>query len=232
MIELDEIENRMVVKLVYYGPALSGKTTNLLCLHDLLIRENRGDLMVLDTQDDRTIFFDLLPFFLVAPSGLKIKVKVYTVPGQVKHDATRKAVLQRTDGVAFIADSRITEKANNVESFENLEKNLAFVGLDIETLPLVIQFNKRDLPGILPEDDLRRTWDPTGIPVFLASALEGWGVVATFRKLLKMTYEKLDRRYELFGKHGLGQGDFVDGLVRISPAHGEEGGPKTPNQDR
>ncbi len=105
MIEFDELEKRMVLKLVYYGPALSGKTTNLLCLHDLLVREGRGDLMVLDTVDDRTIFFDLLPFFLVAPSGLKIKLKVYTVPGQVKHDATRKAVLQRADGVAFIADT-------------------------------------------------------------------------------------------------------------------------------
>ncbi|MCR4309173.1 MAG: GTPase, partial [Deltaproteobacteria bacterium] len=93
MIEYDTEERRMVLKFVYYGPALSGKTTNLLRLHDLLAKEGRGDLMVLDTKDDRTIFFDLLPFFLVAPSGLKIKVKVYTVPGQVQHDATRKAVL-------------------------------------------------------------------------------------------------------------------------------------------
>ena len=95
MIEYDELENKMVLKLVYYGPALSGKTTNLLKLHDLLNKKGRGDLMVLDTKDDRTIFFDLLPFFIIAPSGLKIKLKVYTVPGQVKHDATRKAVLRR-----------------------------------------------------------------------------------------------------------------------------------------
>ena len=113
MIEYDEYENKMILKLVYYGPALSGKTTNLLRLHDILDKEGRGDLAVLDTKDDRTIFFDLLPFFLIAPSGLKIKLKVFTVPGQVKHDATRKAVLQRADGVAFIADSRLSEETNN-----------------------------------------------------------------------------------------------------------------------
>jgi len=151
MIEYDSEEQRMVLKFVYYGPALSGKTTNLLRLHDLLSKEGRGELMVLDTQDDRTIFFDLLPFFLVAPSGLKIKVKVYTVPGQVQHDATRKAVLQRADGVAFIADSRRPEAKNNAESFGNLERNLSVVGIDIGKLPLVIQYNKRDLPGI-PEN--------------------------------------------------------------------------------
>src|SRR6185369_7858053 len=145
MIEYNEQERRMVLKLVYYGPALSGKTTNLLTLHEKLAGEGRGELMVLDTTDDRTIYFDLLPFYLQAPSGLKIKVKVYTVPGQVRHDATRKAVLQRADGVVFVADSQIKEQVNNTNSFENLEQNLSLVGIDIETVPLVIQFNKRDL---------------------------------------------------------------------------------------
>ncbi|MGD0821670.1 MAG: hypothetical protein ABSA71_13115 [Desulfomonilia bacterium] len=124
MIKHDEIDNKMVLMLVYYGPSLSGKTTNLLKLHNLLNKEGRGDLIVLDTKDDCTIFFDLLPFFIIAPSGLKIKLKVYTVPGQVKHDATRKAVLQRADRVAFIADSQLSEATNNAGSFENLEKNL------------------------------------------------------------------------------------------------------------
>jgi len=203
----------MVVKLVYYGPALSGKTTNLLKLHDLLSREDRGDLMVLDTKDDRTIYFDLLPFFLVAPSGLKIKLKVFTVPGQVRHDATRKAVLQRADGVAFIADSQKAEAANNAESFENLEKNLAIVGLDIEKVPLVVQFNKRDLPEILPEEEIRRIWGPSGIPVQLASALEGWGVVETFRELVSRVYLALDHRYGLLANHRLDQHSFVDKLT-------------------
>lgn len=216
MIEYDEHERRMVLKLVYYGPALSGKTTNLLRLHDLLAREGRGELMMLDTTDDRTIFFDLLPFFLVAPSGLKIKIKVYTVPGQVRYDATRKAVLQRADGVAFIADSQSTETANNVESFDNLEKNIALVGLDIDKVPLVIQFNKRDLPDTVPEADIQSVWGPTGIPVVMASALEGWGVVETFAKLAEMTYGNIDRRYRLTAEHGLEQRSFVERLTNRS----------------
>lgn len=213
MIEFDDQEQRMVLKLVYYGPALSGKTTNLLKLHDLLDMRDRGDLMVLDTKDDRTIYFDLLPFYLQAPSGLKIKVKVYTVPGQVRHDATRKAVLQRADGVAFIADSRPDEAVTNFESFSNLEKNLACVGLDIEQVPLVVQFNKRDLPEILTEEDILRTWEPTGVPIFMASALEGGGVAETFRKLLELAYLAIDKKVGLLAKHGLSREAFVDKLT-------------------
>ena len=209
MIEFDELEQRMVLKLVYYGPALSGKTTNLLQLHDLLVREGRGDLMMLDTADDRTIFFDLLPFFLQTPSGLKIKIKVYTVPGQVRHDATRKAVLQRADGIAFIADSQLTEATNNFESFDNLEKNLAFVGLNIDKVPLVIQFNKRDLDNVISEAEIRRTWEPTGIPVLMASALKGLGVIETFARLAELTYDHIDRRYSLKNEHGLERDEFV-----------------------
>lgn len=216
MIEYDEQEKRMVLKLVYYGPALSGKTTNLLKLHDLLSKDERGDLMLLDTKDDRTIYFDLLPFFLVAPSGLKIKVKVFTVPGQVKHDATRKAVLQRADGVAFIADSQKAEAGNNSESFGNLEKNLAFVGLDIERLPLVLQFNKRDLGQIIPEADIKAVWGPSGLSVIMASALQGWGVVETFTRLLELTYMNVDKRYGLHAGHGLGRGEFVGRLTRVA----------------
>lgn len=221
MIEYDEREKKMVLKLVYYGPALSGKTTNLLQLHELLTRSGRGDLMVLDTRDDRTIFFDLLPFFLVAPSGLKIKVKVFTVPGQVRHDTTRKAVLQRADGIAFIADSQPGETHNNVESFENLERNMGLVGLDMERVPLVIQYNKRDLPGVVPEEEIRRTWEPTGIPVFMASALRGDGVVETFRDLASLTYDLLDGRYALEEMHRLTREEFLGHLVR--PRRGGEG---------
>ncbi len=214
MIEYDKVEKRMVLKLVFYGPAMSGKTTNLLQLHELLVKDGRGDLMVLDTKDDRTIFFDLLPFFMVAPSGLKIKVKVYTVPGQVRHDATRKAVLQRADGVAFIADSQVTEKTNNSTSFDNLERNLALVGLDIEQIPLVIQFNKRDLADITSKAELKKTWQPTGIPVFLASALQGKGVIPTFQKLLELAYTNIDSRYDLTNEHGLTSEAFIQKIIR------------------
>ncbi|MGE4545424.1 MAG: ATP/GTP-binding protein [Pedobacter sp.] len=217
MIEYDEMEKRMVLKLVYYGPAMSGKTTNLLQLHDLLQQEGRGDLMVLDTKDDRTIFFDLLPFFLVAPSGLKIKVKVYTVPGQVKHDATRKAVLQRADGVAFIADSQLSEISNNYNSFQNLEKNLGFVGLDIEKIPLVVQFNKRDLSQTVPEEEIRRVWTPSSIPVFMGAALHGTGVLETFIHLADRAYTYVDSRFGLSKNHGLDKYMFLSQLVRRSP---------------
>lgn len=215
MIEYDEAQNRMVLKLVYYGPAMSGKTTNLLKLHDLITQEGRGELMVLDTTDDRTIFFDLLPFFLVAPSGLKIKVKVYTVPGQVRHDATRKAVLQRADGVVFVADSQLSEAANNFESFDNLEKNLAFVGIDIEKVPLVIQFNKRDLKNIVSEEEIARVWRPTGLQVTTASALEGWGVVETFGRLLELAYAAIDRKHRLLEEHGLDMESFVRMMTSV-----------------
>jgi signal recognition particle receptor subunit beta len=215
MIEFNEKENRMILKLVYYGPALSGKTTNLLQLHELLAQEGRGDLMVLDTTDDRTIYFDLLPFFIIAPSGLKIKVKVYTVPGQIRHDATRKAVLQRADGVAFIADSQTGETGNNMASFESLENNLSLVGLDIDSIPMVVQFNKRDLPSIVPEEEIRRTWDPTGIPVIMATALRGSGVVETFGCLAGRLYDGINERHRLAGDHGLSRNDFIRHLTRV-----------------
>jgi signal recognition particle receptor subunit beta len=224
MIEYNEKERRMVLKLVYYGPALSGKTTNLLQLHDKLTRQGRGELMVLDTTGDRTIYFDLLPFFLTAPSGLKIKVKAYTVPGQVCHDATRKAVLQRADGVAFVADSSPAEAESNFVSFDNLERNLSLVGLDLDQLPLVIQFNKRDLPDALPESEIRNTWGPTGIPVQMASALTGLGVTETFGTLAHLVYRRIDARYRLKEGHGLSGEEFVRQLTCVRD-EGSEGEP-------
>ena len=218
MIEFDQQNRKMVLKLVYYGPALSGKTTNILQLHDLMSRDERGELMVMDTVGDRTMYFDLLPFFLVAPSGLKIKLKVYTVPGQVQHDSTRKAVLQRADGVAFIADSQLSQETINFESFENLEKNLSIVGLDIDRLPLVVQFNKRDLSEIFPEDEVRLSWQATGIPVYMASALNGWGVLETFIKLADLTFRSVDQRYQLTKEHGLTRELF---LAKLFPHEAE-----------
>jgi hypothetical protein len=215
MIEYDPHEHRMVLKIVYYGPALSGKTTNLLKLHDLLAPEGRGDLMMLDTQNDRTIFFDLLPFFLVAPSGLKIKIKVFTVPGQVRHDATRKAVLARADGVVFVADSQVAESANNRESFANLEQNLGLVGMAIDELPVIIQFNKRDLKDIFSESDILGIWEPTGIPVHFASALFGSGVVETFGTVLGRVYDSIDTKCALHAIHGLSHATFVGSIMKM-----------------
>lgn len=177
--------------------------------------------MVLDTTDDRTIYFDLLPFFIVAPSGLKIKVKVYTVPGQVRHDATRKAVLQRADGVAFIADSQLSQSTNNLASFESLENNLALVGLDIDSVPLVIQFNKRDLSAIVAEEDILHTWESTGIPVTMAAAIKGLGVVETFSLLVERLYDRIDDRYRIASDHGLDKRAFVNRMVNVAEQEGD-----------
>lgn len=214
MIEFDEQQKRMVLKLVYYGPALSGKTTNLLMLHDQLSLDGRGELMMLDTTEDRTIYFDLLPFFFEAPSGMKIKLKVYTVPGQVRHDATRKAVLQRADGVVFVADSQKDQMSINCESFENLEKNLAMVGLSVERLPLVVQFNKRDLPQIVSEEEVRTIWEPSGLPVIMASALQGWGIQETFRTILGLTFDSVNARYGLTARFGVDRNEFINAVLR------------------
>ena len=215
MIEFDEQQKRMVLKLVYYGPALSGKTTNLLTLHDLLSPEGRGELMLLDTTEDRTIYFDLLPFFYVAPSGMKIKLKVYTVPGQVRHDATRKAVLQRADGVVFVADSQPSQMTVNFESFDNLEKNLAMVGLSIDRGPLVVQFNKRDLADCVPEDDVRGAWGPSGVPVFMASALKGWGVMETFHEVLGLMFDSINAQHGLTARFGVERELFLAEILTV-----------------
>jgi len=216
MIEFDEQLKKMVLKLVYYGPAMSGKTTNLLTLHEQLSLEGRGDLMLLDTTEDRTIYFDLLPFFYVSPLGMKIKLKVYTVPGQVRHDATRKAVLQRADGVVFVADSQTSQMAVNFESFDNLEKNLSMVGLSIERLPLVVQFNKRDLTDIVPEDEVRRAWGPTGLSVIMSSALKGWGVLETFQEVLGLTFDAANARHGLTARFGVERELFLSAILKAA----------------
>lgn len=216
MIEFDEQQKRMVLKLVYYGPAMSGKTTNLLTLHDQLSLQGRGELMLLDTTEDRTIYFDLLPFFYVAPSGMKIKLKVYTVPGQVRHDATRKAVLQRADGVVFVADSQTAGMSINFESFDNLEKNLSMVGLSIEHIPLVIQFNKRDLSDIVAEEQIRSAWGPTGLPVLMASALKGWGVLETFKEVLGRIFDAVNVRHALTSRFGVNKEDFLTTILTVA----------------
>ncbi len=219
MIEFDEQNKKIVLKLVYYGPALSGKTTNLLTLHDQLSMEGRGELMLLDTTEDRTIYFDLLPFFYVAPSGMKIKLKIYTVPGQVRHDATRKAVLQRADGVVFVADSQLSQMADNFESFDNLETNLSMVGLTLERLPLVLQFNKRDLPDVVSEEELRRVWAPTGLPVHMAAALKGWGTLETFEEILGLMFDSVNARYGLTSRFEVDRNIFLREILKVHNEH-------------
>ncbi|SFR67263.1 hypothetical protein SAMN05216203_2422 [Marinobacter daqiaonensis] len=206
-------DNRLNLKVVFYGPALSGKTTNLMQLHTLLMPERKGELMVLETRDDRTLFFDMLPIGLRGSSGLDLRLKLYTVPGQVQHDSTRKAVLSRADGIIFVADSLSAQQDNNAIAFGNLEENLEKVGLDIEALPLVIQFNKRDMADIVAEDVLQERWGPTPwSPLQMASAINGTGVVDTFRALLDRLYSVADNEFRLAERHGIDRAAFVDRL--------------------
>lgn len=215
MADYDVNERRLAVKLVYYGPAQSGKTTNLMRLHDLLQPELKGEMMLLETSNDRTLFFDLLPLGFRTPSGLLITFKLFTVPGQVVHDSTRKAVLSRADGVVFVADSQRAQSLNNAESFERLEENALRVGLDFEHLPLVIQYNKRDLPDVLAEEEVLARWSQAPWPVVFSSALTGAGVVETFLKLLESVYAALDERFALREEHGLDRAMFCTQAIRL-----------------
>ena len=137
------------------------------------------------------------------------KIKLFTVPGQVAHDATRKAVLSRADGVVFVADSQLSQSMNNFESFDNLENNALRVGLNLDTLPLVIQYNKRDLADIEPEEVVTHRWGPTGLPVTFATALKGMGVMETFRQILMATYRSLNKEHSLEKNFGMAENDFI-----------------------
>jgi mutual gliding-motility protein MglA len=219
MADFSAEENRLALKVVFYGPALSGKTTNLMQLHSLLNPQRKGELMVLETRDDRTLFFDMLPIGLKGDSGLDLRLKLYTVPGQVQHDSTRKAVLSRADAVMFVADSQQNQQDNNAMAFGNLEENLDKVGLDIDTLPMAVQFNKRDLPSVVAEAELQSRWAGTPwAPLQMASALNGKGVIETFQVLLHRLYTAADRECDLHASHGIDRDTFVRQLSCVSEA--------------
>jgi len=203
----------LTFKLVYYGPAQSGKTTNLLRLHDLLSPELKGEIMTMETKDDRTLFFDLLPLGFRAPSGLLIKFRLFTVPGQIAHDGTRKAVLSRADGVVFVADSDRRQETNNAESFQSMSENCRRVGLDFEHLPLVVQFNKCDLPTAVPEAEICQRWAAVPWPLVFAVALNGRGVEETFRALLAGLYRRQAEPLGLASEHGLDEATFIAGAL-------------------
>lgn len=159
--------------------------------------------MTLETKDDRTLFFDLLPIRFESASGLSIAIKLFTVPGQVIHNATRKLVLKGADAVAFIADSQISEIKNNQESFLNLKQNLKDSNLNLKDMPFVIQFNKRDLPHIRPDSEIDAMALKGREPVYKAIALKGDGVIETLLGLIEITWQRLDEEHNLTGKFGL-----------------------------
>jgi signal recognition particle receptor subunit beta len=183
-------------KIVYYGPGLSGKTTNIQLIHSKLKPEHRGKLITLPTQTDRTLFFDFLPVEIPNVKGFTTRFHLYTVPGQVFYNATRKMVLKGVDGVVFVADSQVEKLDDNVESLKNLDENLQEYGKSIKSLPLVIQFNKRDLKNISKVSDLTKRLNPWGYPSFEAIAIEGKGVMETLAAISRLVLKHLKESYD------------------------------------
>ena len=210
--QLDFKARELTIKLVYYGPALSGKTTNLQSVHRLVAGDVSGRLMTLETKDDRTLFFDLLPLNLSSESGLQVRLKLFTVPGQVIHNATRRLVLQGADGVAFIADSQRSETKANANSFVNLRQNLLENGLDAPNMPLVIQFNKRDLDDIRTDEEIDALAQRGNEPVFKAIALRGVGVLETLLGLMDLTWKRLEAEHHFEEKFGVKPGPLMKEL--------------------
>jgi signal recognition particle receptor subunit beta len=194
MVQINFALREVNCKIVYYGPGLSGKTTNLEVIHAKAPAEFRGELTSIATEGDRTLFFDFLPLNLGTVAGMKTKFQLYTVPGQVFYNSTRKLVLQGVDGIVFVADSRRSKLDENVESLENLKENLREYGLKLETVPHVIQYNKRDLADILPIEELEKHLNPYKSPYIEAAAVTGQGVFPTLKKLAGMVLENLNRQ--------------------------------------
>jgi signal recognition particle receptor subunit beta len=204
------------LKLVYYGPALSGKTTNLRALHQSTTEGARGRLMTLETKDDRTLFFDMLPltFRSEGDRGMSLRIKIFTVPGQVLHASTRRLVLQGADGVAFIADSQMNETEHNAASFLDLRQNISELGLNLRQIPLVIQFNKRDLDRVRSDEEIAALAARGREPVFKASAVNRSGVLETFFGLLHLTWTKLDAEHQLAKMIGIETAELLPMAAR------------------
>ncbi len=178
-------------KVVYYGPGLSGKTTNIQYIHEQIKPKFKGKLVSLATQTDRTLFFDFLPLSLGDIRGFKTRFHLYTVPGQVFYDASRKLILKGVDGVVFVADSQMERMEANTESFDNLRSNLQEQGYDLDALPLILQWNKRDLPNVVPVDEMEKALNPRSLPSFEAVAPEGIGIFETLKAIAKLVLIEL-----------------------------------------
>jgi len=178
-------------KIVYYGPGLCGKTTNLQYIYERTNPSAKGKLISLATETERTLFFDFLPLSLGEIRGFKARFQLYTVPGQVFYDASRKLILKGVDGVVFVADSQIERAEANIESIENLKTNLSEQGYQLEKLPFVMQYNKRDLPNVADVAELRELLNPTGVPEYEAVARTGVGVFETLKAVAKLVLTEL-----------------------------------------
>jgi signal recognition particle receptor subunit beta len=186
----------VTAKIVYYGPGRSGKTTNLQFVHGQVPQDRKGEIVSLATEGDRTLFFDYLPLDLGSISGYRTRIQLYTVPGQVYYDVTRKLVLHGADGVVFVADSRPQQREENIESFRNLQGNLLEQGMDPRTMPLCLQYNKRDLPDAISVAGLESVLNYRSLPAFEASAVNGEGVFETLEEITRQVLGRLARRLE------------------------------------
>ena len=180
-------------KVVYYGPGLCGKTTNLQVIYSKTNPDVKGKMISLATETERTLFFDFLPLALGEIRGFKTRFHLYTVPGQVFYDASRKLILKGVDGVVFVADSQVERMEANLESLDNLKINLQEQGYDLAGIPLVIQYNKRDLPNAAPVEEMRRLLNPGGAPDFEAAAASGEGVFETLKAVARGVLSDLKR---------------------------------------
>jgi len=181
-------------KLVYYGPGLCGKTTNLQFIYTKVDPGTKGKLISLATETERTLFFDFLPLELGSIRGFKTRFHLYTVPGQVFYDASRKLILRGADGVIFVADSQIERMESNIESLENLEDNLAEQSMNLEKMPFVLQYNKRDLPNAVSVEELQAALNPRNVPWFEACAPTGVGVFETLKGAAKLVLTEMKKK--------------------------------------
>jgi signal recognition particle receptor subunit beta len=197
MVLINKAINEVTVKLVYYGPGLCGKTTNLEKIYGNPKLENKGKMISMSTETDRTLFFDFMPMELGTIGGQKVRVQIYTVPGQVFYDATRKLVLRGADGVVFVADSQASMKESNLDSLENLKTNLRINRIDPDKVALVFQYNKRDLPGVSTVEEMSEYMKPGNAPIVEAAAISGVGVTATLRAAVTRILDNLKHNVDV-----------------------------------
>src|SRR5262245_17471924 len=220
MVLCNYAEMTLTAKVVYYGPGLGGKTTNLNHIYGNTDRDSRGEMVSLNTDTERTLFFDLLPIAAGPLGGFKAQVQLYTVPGQVFYNAMRKIVLNGVDGIVFVADSQRSLREVNRQSFENLKTNLTDTGPSLEEVPLVLQYNKRDLPDILSVEELNTLLNPEGkYDWFEACASRGLGVFETLEAISKLTFRAVRERFLPEGQVAEGMGSPE--LAAAAPAEAE-----------
>ena len=190
---INYLKREISCKLVYYGPGMCGKTTNLQHIYNKTAPDAKGKMISLATEQERTLFFDFLPISLGEIRGFRIRFHLYTVPGQVFYDASRKLILKGVDGVIFVADSQLDRMEANLESMDNLRDNLKEQGYSLDRIPFVIQYNKQDLQTAVSVEELRRELNPNGVPDFAAVAATGEGVFETFKAITKLVLTELKR---------------------------------------